>query len=180
MITAAELKRIMPHATTALIAKFIEPLNEAMREWYIDNPLREAAFLAQIAHESGSLRYVLELASGEAYEGRKDLGNVYVGDGVKFKGRGLIQITGRSNHERCGLALDEDLITHPERLEQPDLACRSAGWYWHSHGLNELADRQDFLLITKRINGGTNGYKDRCQYYERALDTLGANLGGGL
>lgn len=180
MISAQELRRILRNTSEATIAEFIEPLNAAMKEFDIDNPLREAAFLAQIAHESGGLHYVEELATGEAYEGRADLGNTHPGDGRRFKGRGLIQITGRHNYEKCGEALGVELLRNPELLEEEDLACRSAAWYWQSRGLNELADKQDFKLITKRINGGFNGYKDRCAYYERALDVLGVNLGGGL
>src|SRR5258707_58804 len=116
---------------------FLTPLRDAMREFSIDaSPEREAAFLAQIAHESGELRYVHEIASGEAYEGRHDLGNTEAGDGVRFKGRGLIQVTGRANYAACGLALDLPLLFHPELLESPDNACRSAAWFWDKHGLN--------------------------------------------
>ena len=139
-----------------------------MAEFEINTPARQAAFLAQIGHESGQLRYVRELASGAAYEGRKDLGNTQPGDGVRFKGRGLIQITGRANYLKCGEALGLDLIADPELLEQPINACRSAGWFWESRGLNALADAGDFLRITKRINGGTNGLADRQALYESA------------
>jgi putative chitinase len=171
VITLDELKKIMPYAGRR--AEFyIDHLNSAMDEFGIDTPQRQAAFLAQIAHESGSLNYVKELASGKDYEGRKDLGNVESGDGVRFKGRGLIQITGRDNYRACGQVLDLPLIDNPELLETPENACRSAGWYWQSRGLNELADKGDFLLITKRVNGGTNGYKDRLAYYERAQEVL--------
>lgn len=143
-----------------------------MMEFEIDNPERQAAFLAQIAHESGSLRYVRELASGEAYEGRADLGNTEPGDGQRYRGRGLIQITGRSNYQACGDALGVDLVGNPELLEGPDLACRSAAWFWKAKGLNELADNGDFKLITKRINGGYNGYEDRVAFHERAQQVL--------
>lgn len=144
-----------------------------MEEFEIDTPLRQAAFLAQIAHESGSLKYVRELASGGAYEGRADLGNTEPGDGVLFKGRGLIQITGRANYRDCGQALGLDLLDDPSALEQPENACRSAAWFWYSRKLNDLADRGDFRTITKRINGGYNGYQDRLKYYERAKKVLG-------
>jgi putative chitinase len=171
VITLDELKKIMPYAGRR--AEFyIDHLNSAMDEFGIDTPQRQAAFLAQIAHESGSLNYVKELASGKDYEGRKDLGNVESGDGVRFKGRGLIQITGRDNYRACGQVLDLPLIDNPELLETPENACRSAGWFWQSRGLNEIADKGDFLLITKRVNGGTNGYKDRLAYYERAQQVL--------
>lgn len=167
MITLAELRAIMPFAGKRAEV-FIEPLNATMLEFEINNPLREAAFLAQIAHESGELRYVRELATGEAYEGRKDLGNTNPGDGVRYKGRGLIQVTGTANYRACGVALGVDLLADPGLLEQPLLAARSAGWFWSVKKLNELADKGDFLLITKRINGGTNGWAARVAYYERA------------
>lgn len=172
MISLSELHTIMPYAGHRADA-FIDPLNDAMHEFEIDaTPLREAAFLAQIAHESGSLQFTRELASGAAYEGRKDLGNTEPGDGIRYKGRGLIQITGRSNYLDCGTALGLDLIGEPELLESPENASRSAGWFWETHGLNELADKGDFLLITKRINGGTNGYQERVAYYDRAKGAI--------
>ena len=175
MITLEELKAIMPYAGKRA-EMFLEPLNNAMQEFGIDTPLRVAAFLAQVAHESGEMRYVRELASGEAYDtGRKaeNLGNTPErdGDGERYRGRGLIQLTGQANYRDCSTALfgDPDLLLYyPERLEEPDTACRSAAWFWETRRLNELADKGDFLLITKRINGGTNGWKDRVKYYDRA------------
>ena len=173
MLDEATLLKIMPHAKSR-VQDFLEPLNAAMREFHINTPVRQAAFLAQIAHESGELRYVKEIASGAAYEGRKDLGNTQPGDGMRYKGRGLIQITGRNNYAECGKALGVDLITQPELLETNDLACRSAAWFWASHGLNDLADKGGFERITKRINGGYNGLKERQAYYAKAMLFLGA------
>jgi putative chitinase len=167
MMTLAELRSVMPLAGTRA-AIFLDPLNAAMEEFDISTSPRRAAFLAQIAHESGSLLYVRELASGNAYEGRRDLGNVFPGDGVRYKGRGLIQITGRANYLQCGEALGLPLIDEPELLEQPVHACRSAGWFWRSRGLNDLADAGDFERITRRINGGTNGQQDRLAFYSKA------------
>jgi putative chitinase len=177
VITIEQLQRIMPHAGKRA-AVFIEPLNAAMNEFGITTPKRQAAFIAQIAHESGSFRYVRELASGEAYDtGRlaARLGNTPEadGDGQRYRGRGLIQITGHDNYLRCGLALDVDLLAEPELLEQPVLACRSAAWFWWAHELNELADRCEFQRITKRINGGLNGQADRLAFYTTALRVLG-------
>lgn len=143
-----------------------------MLEFAITTPLRIAAFIAQIGHESAQLRYVKELASGAAYEGRKDLGNTQVGDGIRFKGRGLIQVTGRSNYTALLMALDIDCLEHPELLETPENACRSAAWWWSTHGLNQLADTQDFSRITKVINGGTNGLAERQSFYNTALKVL--------
>lgn len=171
MITGMQLLLIMPYAAKR-VGSFLAPLNAAMQEFQINTPARQAAFLAQIAVESGELRYVLEIASGAAYEGRLGLGNTQPGDGMRYKGRGLIQITGRSNYEQCGKALGVDLITNPEQLETKDLACRSAAWFWLSHGLNELADAGDFERITRRINGGTNGAQQRREYHARARKVL--------
>lgn len=172
MITADELRQIMPHAGSRA-ETFAEPLRKAMMEFEIDTPLRMAAFIAQIAYESGSFRYVKEIASGGAYEGRADLGNDEPGDGIKYKGRGLIQITGKANYRECGRDLGLDCVEHPELLETPENACRSAAWFWSKRKLNDLADRGDFKLITKRINGGYNGYQDRLKYYSKAQEVLG-------
>lgn len=174
MVTSEELHKIMPHAGRR-VEEFLDPLNAAMQEFEVNNGLRIAAFLAQIAHESGELRYVRELASGEAYETRTDLGNTPErdGDGPRFRGRGLLQITGRDNYRACGDALGVDLLSQPELLEQPLFAARSAGWFWYEKGLNDFADKGAFLLITKRINGGTRGWAERWAYYERAKEVLG-------
>lgn len=171
VITLEELKSIMPHAGNRA-ETFLEPLNAAMDEFEITGPVRQAAFLAQIAHESGSLRYVSELADGAAYNFRQDLGNDQPGDGPKYKGHGLIQITGKNNHFEMAdyFGIPRDQIV--EWLQTPEGACRSAGRFWQSHGLNELADKGDFKLITKRINGGFNGYQDRLAYFERAQQVL--------
>lgn len=151
---------------------FLAPLNAAMAEFGIDTPLRQAAFLAQVGHESGQLRHVRELASGAAYEGRTDLGNVVAGDGVRFKGRGLLQVTGRTNYAACGVALGLDLLAAPQLLEQAAAACRSAGWFWQSRGLNRLADAGDQERVTRRINGGVNGLAERLALYQAARKVL--------
>jgi len=149
-----------------------------MKEFEIDQTgPREAMFIAQLCHESGGFRYVEELASGAAYDtGRlaKMLGNTPEDDddGEKYKGRGLIQITGHNNYRDCGNALGVDLLSDPALLERPDMACRSAGWFWKSRGLNELADKGDFRTITKRINGGLTGWQDRLAFYEKAQEVL--------
>lgn len=173
-MTLEELKKIIPYAGPKA-GDFLGPLNEAMARYEINTPARQAAFLAQIAHESGSFKYVRELASGKAYEGRKDLGNTKPGDGVRFKGRGLIQITGRANYRECSIALFGDpgiLIDHPEMLETVTCACDSAAWFWSSRKLNEMADEGSFRAITRAINGGYNGYADRLAYFQRATQVL--------
>lgn len=172
MITLDDIRRICPTTKVSRLDLFVESLNAAMAEYEINNVAREAAFLAQVAHESGGFNYVREIASGAAYEGRADLGNTEPGDGTRFRGRGLIQITGRANYRACGDALGLDLVGEPHLLESPLLAARSAGWFWQTHGLNARADLGDFKGITKRINGGTNGMADRLAYFERAQAVL--------
>jgi putative chitinase len=167
------LKKCLPYASDENIRKFVSPLNLACERYEINTPRRQAAFLAQLAHESGSLRYVEEIATGEAYEGRKDLGNTQPGDGVRFKGRGLIQITGRANYEALGHALNYDFIKDPEALEKPGAAALSAGWFWYVRHLNRHADIDGFKIITQKINGGLNGYLDRVQHWERCKAALG-------
>ena len=174
MITTDLLRRIMPESGPRA-ALFTVPLVTAAAEFDINTAERVAAWLAQLAHESGQLRYVREIASGEAYEGRKDLGNTQPGDGARFRGRGLIQITGRANYEQLRVALGLDCVAHPEILEDPHNAARVSGWFWKGRGLNELADggAANFTKITRRINGGTNGLADREMFYSRARAALG-------
>lgn len=148
-----------------------------MALYAIDSPARQAAFLAQIGHESGGLIYVRELwgptPTQEEYEGRADLGNTEPGDGFKYRGRGLIQITGRANYQTCGAALTLPLLDHPELLEAPGNAAQSAAWFWNSKNLNDLADIGDFNTITRRINGGLNGLQNRLALYALCKSTLG-------
>lgn len=151
-------------------------LDAAMVEYGIDTPARQAAFLAQVAHESGRLVYVKELwgptNAQKRYEFREDMGNTEIGDGFKYRGRGLIQVTGRANYRQCGAALGLPLEDHPEQLEQFKYAAQSAAWFWMSRGLNELADRGDFRAITRKINGGFNGYDDRLALWKSAQGVL--------
>ncbi len=171
MITVDQLRQIMPHARTKAIL-YAEPLSDAMDEFEINTPQRMAAFLAQVAHESGELRYVEEIASGEAYEGRADLGNSEPGDGRLFKGRGLLQVTGRAGYAACSAALGVDFVADPQLLSSPGNACRSAAWFWKTHGCNELADADNFRKITLRINGGLTGHENRLAYWELAKSVL--------
>ena len=143
-------------------------LIEGMTRYAINTKLRQNHFIAQLAHESGEFRYMQELASGSAYEGRKDLGNTETGDGVRFKGRGLIQLTGRANYAAIGKALGIDFVSNPELLETPKYATLSACWFWNSRNLNIWADADDILRITKKINGGVNGLTQREMYLDRA------------
>lgn len=181
-MTYDQLRHIMPDAPPDL-ARFVAPLNAAMAEFGIDTPTRQAAFLAQLGHESGSFRYMEEIASGAAYDGREDLGNrepdaVAIANacgtspGRFYKGHGPIQITGYKNHKQCGEALGLDLVNEPTLLTQPEHGCRAAGWYWRTHGCNELADAGKFEAVTRRINGGLNGLADRMAYWDRATAAL--------
>lgn len=156
--------------------KWADPISAAMALWGIDSDARQAAFIAQVGHESGRLVYVCELwgptPAQSRYEGRTDLGNTQTGDGKRFMGRGLIQITGRANYQRAGVALGIDCVSAPELLEQPDSAALVSAWFWNVHGLNELADAGDFRTITQRINGGMNGYTDRLALLALAKSAL--------
>lgn len=175
MLTYDDLHTIMPYATDANIYTYLTPLNLALTAYDINTDNRIRMFLANVTVESGSLKYVRELATGAAYEGRTDLGNTQPGDGPRFKGRGLIQITGRANYAACGTALGIDLVASPELLEQPLFAAESAAWFWKTRGLNELADTGNFRLTCVRINGinrttgDPNGYPERVRAYNLAL-----------
>ena len=134
----------------------------------ITTKLRIAHFLAQIGHESDHFRTTKEYASGNEYEGRKDLGNVKKGDGKRYKGRGVLQITGRANYERYGKKLGIDLVNKPELAETPEVSVKTAVAFWSDHNLNALADKDDLRHITKTINGGYNGYNSRLAMLENA------------
>ena len=174
-ITPQQLLQILPNAGP-VAGVFVPVLNAAMGHYQIVGAKRVAAFIAQIGHESGQLKYVKEIwgptAAQARYEGRKDLGNTVAGDGAKYRGRGLIQITGRANYMACGEGLGLDLIKQPELLEKPQHACMSAAWFWATKGLSTLADARQFDKITQRINGGQNGAADRQALYTRALKVL--------
>jgi predicted chitinase/LysM repeat protein len=172
-VSLQQLRAIMPNLPAARAEQMLPYLNSAMQEAHINTPRREAAFLAQLAHESVELRYFEEIASGAAYEGRSDLGNTQPGDGVRFKGRGPIQLTGRSNYRAAGQALGIDLEHNPTRAADPDVGFRTAAWFWNSRNLNSYADAGNFDAITLRVNGGYNGKASRDMYYARALNVLG-------
>jgi len=172
LLTLAELLKIMPLSKFNKAELFIAPLNDGMEEFDIVTTKRITSFLAQVGYESGQLRYTREIASGAKYEGRKDLGNTERGDGVKFRGRGLIMITGRSNYRTCGHALGVNLLLNPELLEAPALATRSACWFWKTHGCNQLADLGDQMHITRRVNGGENGLAGRLDLFAAAVRVL--------
>ena len=163
-MTADELRAVMPYSA-GKVAEFAQPLTDAMAEFNIATARRRAAFLAQVAHESGELRFLRELSSGVQYEGRADLGNDQSGDGARYKGGGLLQITGRANYRAAAGALGVPLEANPSLIETAPIAARSAAWLWSSRGLNELADADKFGEITRRINGGYNGLDARLGYW---------------
>ncbi|WP_303638800.1 glycoside hydrolase family 19 protein [Stenotrophomonas tuberculopleuritidis] len=143
--------------------QYAQALEDGCIQFGIVTALQKAHFLAQVAHESDGFRTATEYASGRAYEGRADLGNVQPGDGMRFKGRGLIQLTGRENYATFSNAMGQgDLfVRSPELVAQLPWAVSAAGWFWKRKGLNALADRDDVVAVTRRINGGTNGLEDR-------------------
>lgn len=167
MLTDPIIKQIYPNSMAKNRVAYIPYLNQGMKEYEINTPIRIWSYLAQIGHESMQLFYSKELASGKAYEGRVDLGNTQEGDGVKFKGRGLIQITGRFNYEKLTNTFGIDFIQEPELLETPEWAVKSSLWFWKTKGLNAIADSGDFEKLTMRINGGLNGIKERLEIFER-------------
>ena len=171
-MTNEQLRQIATRATLVSINTYAPLLNRYMHNYNLCGKLREAAFLATVIHESGHFRYTREIASGAAYEGRKDLGNIYKGDGVKFRGRGLIQLTGRSNYERASKALGVDFVSNPQLLEQPRYATQVSCWWWADKGLNEVADTGNFRKVTRIVNGGYNGFSDREFWYKKALEIL--------
>jgi putative chitinase len=165
------LSALMPDASTAAIRRYLQPLVNGMDAHGIHTPLRRAHFLAQLGHESCDLRCSEELASGAAYEGRAQLGNTHPGDGPRFKGRGLIQVTGRFNYAAYGRQKGRDFVTAPNHdllATDPELAVDVSCWFWTKHGLNAWADADDIRALTKVINGGYNGLADRQARLDRA------------
>lgn len=174
LTTEAQIRAVMPLAG-ARLDPHLPYINPALEAAAIDTPRRLAAFLAQLAHESGELRYMEELADGVGYEGRLDLGNTEPGDGPRFKGHGPIQITGRDEHHRCGLALGLDLIAEPRLICRPEHAIASACWFWNDKagGLSVFADFDWFGTITHLINGGYTHLEERLAYWQRARAVFG-------
>lgn len=204
MITPDQLDAIMPMPAIR-VHLFVDVLNAAMDEFEINTPAREAAFLAQAAHESTRLGVLIESLNYSAqglittwprrfgypeaadyarnperianhvYASRMGNGDEASGDGWRFRGRGIFQVTGRGSYSACSMALynDDLLIEQPELLEQPAGACRSAGWFWQLRELSQYADSGDFRTLTIRINGGLNGLAERVEFYDRAKTVLG-------
>ncbi len=172
-LTLNQLSNIMSGCPVPKLETYLPFLQVAMDEGEINTPLRVAMFLAQLGHESMSFKYFEEIASGAAYEGRKDLGNAQLGDGKRFKGRGPIQLTGRANYIAAGDALGLDLVGDPVSAATPEVGFRTAVWFWNTRNLNDLADKGDVRGVTKKINGGYNGIDDRTARYVKAKKVLG-------
>jgi len=167
-ITPEKLRRLAPRGKPDILRDLVGPLNEYLPRYGINTPLRVAHFMAQAAHEAAGFKTLQEYASGAAYEGRKDLGNTRAGDGKRFKGRGIFQLTGRANYSSYGKKLGLDLVSDPVLAASPEVSVRVACAYWQAKGLNALADKDAVAAITKRINGGYNGLADRKKYLATA------------
>jgi len=180
IITLAQLRSLFPLASR--LEQFVDPINEVMTRYQITTHLRAAHFLGQVGHETGGLRWLEEIwgptPAQRRYEGRRDLGNTQPGDGYRFRGRGLFQLTGRANYERFARAVNQpQIVDNPDLVATPYWAAQSAGWFWHvgnrtGRSLNELADCDDLRGITLVINGGLNGLEDRRIWTERAKRVL--------
>lgn len=174
-LPAGYLKAIMPSARQADIDRYLPHMNILLQPYGIDTKLRLAHWLAQVGHESGALRWAREIATGDAYEGRRDLGNISPGDGRRYKGRGLIQLTGRANYAQFSRMLERpDIMAEPSLVEtEPDLAVLTACWFWRTRNLDRWADEDNLERVTRGVNGGLNGLADRREYLMRAKRILG-------
>lgn len=180
-MTPEQLVAIMPSLPMAKAEQYSAPLDIAMAEWSITSAKSQAVFLANLAHESAELTQWVELASGEAYERRRDLGNTVPGDGRRYKGRGPIQLTGRANYRAAGAALGLPLEACPEMLLDPIVGFRAAAWYWHSRHLSQYADADKRRLVCRRINGSDSDgapsfFLRRDEYYHRAIKALAGGI----
>jgi putative chitinase len=165
---ASIIRKMAPGALPSIVNGLAAAMPRCIQIANLTTPLRQEHFLAQLAHESAGFKTTTEYASGKAYEGRKDLGNTQKGDGVRFKGRGLIQITGRANYNTMSKALGQDFVKEPELAAEFPYAALTAALYWKNHNLNRYADRDDIRGVTKVINGGYNGLADRTAYLAKA------------
>lgn len=160
-----DLCALAPRAKKDLLKKLAKVAPDVLAEYEINTALREAHFWAQAAHETGGFKFMFEIWGPtpvqERYEGRKDLGNTEKGDGFRYRGRGIFQLTGRANYAKYGEALGVDLVGDPDQAADPEIALRIACEYWKSRKINACADKDDVVSVTKKINGGTNGIADR-------------------
>ena len=174
-ITAEQLIQIAgSNAPSDRLRQLANSVNDVLNYYQINTPLRICHFIAQVAHESDCFNAMEEYASGEDYEGRDDLGNTQPGDGVRFKGRGLMQLTVRANYADFSKAMNQDFIAQPQLVGHIPWAIWVAGWYWHNRQLNEYADRDDLEGVTLRVNGDYNDLEDRRGYLQKAKSVLRA------
>lgn len=208
-MTVSELSKIMPLALTSRVKLFAPELEKTMQRYEINTRLRKAAFIAQLAHETGALAHFIEntnysatrlaavwpnrfkdkltglpnklalslhrnpeMIANNVYANRMGNGSVASGDGWKYRGKGAFHCTGREMYQLLSKEFGVDFVANPELLEKPEWAALSAGWFWNLKKLNTLADQGRFELITRRVNGGLNGQKERLDYYNRALKVL--------
>lgn len=178
MITREMIKAIAPQSKDSIVGPLVGYLNKYMptEKYQVNTYLRVCHFLAQAAHEADAFKTLEEYASGAAYEGRKDLGNVNKGDGVRYKGRGIFQLTGRANYRRIGQLIGQDLENNPELAESPEISVLTALEYWRSRDLNPLADNDNLVAITQRINGGQNGAAARKAYLIKCKNVIPRNI----
>lgn len=172
MITKEILKQISPSAKEEIIDDLEKYFDKYLQQYKVNTYLRVCHFLAQAAHESAGFKTLEEYASGKAYEGRKDLGNTQPGDGVRYKGRGIFQLTGRANYRDMSKRLGYDLENNPKLASTAEISVLTALEYWNSRKLSQYADEDDVRTVTKRINGGFNGLEDRKLYLARAKKVL--------
>ena len=172
-VTRERLLRLAPSASVAIVAGIAARFDELADDHDITTPRRICHFLAQAAHETDGFR-TLEEYGGPAYfiryEGRRDLGNTQAGDGIRYHGRGIFQLTGRANYRRFGQLLGIDLEAEPERAKEPETSLRVAFAYWSERAINAAADADDVERVTKLINGGRNGLAERKRYLEKAKE----------
>lgn len=176
-IAYEDLRRLCPRGDPAILAEIVRLAPELLPRYGITTPRRWCHLVAQLAHESDGFQTTEEYATGSDYEGRDDLGNVRVGDGRRYKGRGLIQLTGRANYRRVGEIIGLPLESNPELAGRFPAALESGLIYWNERRLSVYADRDDAQTITRRINGGTNGLTDRMRYLALAKRIWGAAAG---
>ena len=175
-MTKDQLAKIALNAPSGSVDELWPFIENTLTKYELDTSLRQSHFVAQILHESGEFRYREEIASGRAYEGREDLGNTKKGDGRRFKGRGLIQLTGRTNYMLYGRAIgrETEVLGNPEIIASDNNLCvDTAGYYWDNAGLSLWADKDDLLTITRRINGGLTGLSMRRKLLNLAKKVLG-------
>lgn len=195
MVTVEQLQKLK------IDQKWLDPLNETLTKYQINTPQRIASFIGQCQHESGNFQLLQEnlnysadalmriwgsrfptkeeadkyhrnpeKIANKVYGGR--MGNTEDGDGWKYRGRGIKQLTGKENYRNCGNGLGVDLVANPDLLLEPKYACLSAGWFWNKHNLNDIADKQDYETMTRRINGGLIGFDDRKAKIAQAMQVL--------